>query len=105
MSNATLSAENRIRERMKLLGLSAAFVAALSGVEATRLSLAFRGIRDLSNDDAEKLLSLTLNLVELSEAVKPLALPDDVPGMARVLKALNEQSTEAIRAKISALFD
>jgi len=105
MSNATLSAENRIRERMKLLGLSAAFVAALSGVEATRLSLAFRGIRDLSNDDAMKLLLLTENLVELSEAVRPLALPSDVPGMARVLKVFEGQDPEAIRTKISALFE
>jgi transcriptional regulator with XRE-family HTH domain len=103
MSYATLSAENRIRERMKLLGLSAAFMAAISGVEATRLSLAFRGIRDLSNDDAKTLLDLTTDLVELSEAVKPLALPDDVPGMARVLKHLRGRSEEAQTA-ISSLF-
>jgi len=105
MSNATLSAENRIRERMKLLGLSAAFVAALSGVDATRLSLAFRGIRDLSNDDAGTLLALTHNLIELSEAVKPLALPNDVPGMKRVMKALEDSSAETIRAKVSTLFE
>jgi len=103
MSNATLSAENRIRERMQSLGISAAFLAAISGVEATRLSLAFRGIRDLPNEDAMKLLTLTADLVELSEAVKPLALPDDVPGMLRVLKHLRGRSEE-VETAISGLF-
>jgi transcriptional regulator with XRE-family HTH domain len=103
MSNATLSAENRIRERMKLLGISAAFLAALSGVEATRLSLAFRGVRDLSNEDANALLALTADLVELSEAVKPLALPEDVPGMKRIVEHLRGKGEEVQNA-ISGLF-
>lgn len=104
MSNATLSAENRIRERMKLLGLSAAFVAALSGVEATRLSLAFRGVRDLSNEDANTLLVLTSDLVELSEAIKPLSLPNDVPGMKRVLDSLRGRADE-VQATVAKLFE
>jgi hypothetical protein len=104
MSNATLSAENRIRERMQSLRVSAAFLAAISGVEATRLSLAFRGIRDLPNEDATKLLELTRDLVELSEAVKPFALPDDVPGMARVLKHLRGKSEE-VETAVAKLFE
>jgi transcriptional regulator with XRE-family HTH domain len=104
MSNATLSAENRIRERMQSLGISAAFLAAISGVEATRLSLAFRGVRDLKMEDADKLLRLTADLVELSEAIKPLALPNDVPGMARVLKHLRGKSEE-VQAAVAKLFE
>jgi transcriptional regulator with XRE-family HTH domain len=104
MGYATLSAENRIRERMQSLRMSAAFLAAISGVEATRLSLAFRGIRDLSNSDAELLLKLTADLVELSEAIKPLSLPDDVPGMAGVLKHLRGRSEE-VQTAVAKLFD
>jgi transcriptional regulator with XRE-family HTH domain len=103
MSNATLSAENRIRERMQSLGMSAAFLAAISGVEATRLSLAFRGIRDLSNDDAKKLLSITEDLVTLSEAAKPFALPGDVPSMTRILKHLRGRNEE-VETTIATLF-
>jgi hypothetical protein len=40
----------------------------------------------------------------LSEAVKPLALPNDVPGMARVLKHLRGRNEE-VQSAISGLFE
>jgi hypothetical protein len=103
MSNATLSAENRIRERMQELGISAAFLSAISGVEATRLSLAFRGVRDLKHGDAEKLLSVTEALLSLAAAAKPFALPDNVPDMLRVLNHLRGRSDE-VGETIATLF-
>lgn len=62
-----------IQERMrKLSNMAASVLAELSGVPGTRLSLAFRGIRDLDNSQII-LISNTLREAEdLAEAVAPI---------------------------------
>jgi hypothetical protein len=105
MPFATLSVENRIRERMKVLGISASFLAALGRVEVSKLSLAFRGIKQFSNEDGNRLLAITDELVGIAEAVKPLALPSNVPDMQRVLGALNTKSPDDIRSIMVKVFE
>lgn len=72
-----LSAESRIGSALKDLdGLSADALAALAGVAASRLSGALRGVRPLSNQEADvflKLLSELKNLVALCSPV-PVSL-------------------------------
>ena len=105
MPFASLSSETRIQDRMKLLGVSAAFLAALADVEVTKLSRAFRGISQLSNTDSERLLAVTSELLELAECVKPLALPlKSVPDMQQVLKILGGKSAQ-VQAVIATLFE
>lgn len=69
---ATLSAENRISTRMKTLDVSANFVAALTGVPATRLHRALVGTRPLENGDGLKVLNVLDELLALAEACKPI---------------------------------
>jgi hypothetical protein len=80
-------------------------LAALAHVEVTKLSLAFRGIKQFSHDDGNRLLAVTDELVGIAEAVKPLALPGNVPDMQRVLAALNGKSPDDIRAIVAKVFE
>jgi hypothetical protein len=104
---ATFSAENRLNERMKILGVSAAFIAALGRVLPSVLSDAFRGNRALSNEKATELLLVTSRLIELVDAVKPLQLPlKNAADTIRILDHLEHEGIDAptVRTKISALF-
>lgn len=57
-----MSNESMIQDRMLKLNLTGHFVAQLSGVAETRISLAFRKIRDL---DRDQVLAITDTLREL----------------------------------------
>jgi len=66
MGLATYSNENRILGAMQTLGLTADHLAALDGsISPSRLSAAFRGVRDLETPQAERLLRL------LAETFRP----------------------------------
>lgn len=69
------SAETRLRDRQIQLGVSAAFVAALGGIQATTLSNAYKGIKSLENEKATELLDITYYLIELQDALKPFSCP------------------------------
>src|SRR5260370_42570549 len=104
---ATLSVENRLRDRMALLNISGAMLAALAGVQPAKISRAFRGLEPLKHDDAQKLLQIAGELMELVEAVKPLALPlDNAIQTGHVLNFLRKNgiTPEQLRSKISELF-
>jgi hypothetical protein len=98
-----MSHENMIQERMrKLDNMTADFLANLSGVPGTRLSQAFRGLRQLDNEQVV-LISKTLKEVEdLAESVAPIPVAFR---NAKVIRAvLEEQRSGAltIDVKISA---
>jgi hypothetical protein len=75
MSNAVYSAENRILGRMQALGLTADHLATLDGqISPSRLSAAFRGVKDLENPTAQRLLRLLDELDELTSSLHPVPI-------------------------------
>lgn len=75
MGLATYSNENRILGAMQTLGLTADHLAALDGnISPSRLSAAFRGVRDLETSQAERLLRLLAELSDLAASVRPVPI-------------------------------
>src|SRR5260370_23158985 len=68
MALATFAAEVQIQDRLNELGTTAQFLSAIDGrISNSRLSQALRGLKDLENPDAERLLALTKRMVEFRE--------------------------------------
>src|SRR5438034_517090 len=93
-----LAAETRIKDRLNELQTTTAFLAALDGrISNTRLSDALRGLRDLENEQALRLLALTQKMIDLRDAFAPVPIswrnPTDVRWMLENLTA----STDEIR--------
>ena len=111
MALPTFSAEAIIRDRCALLDISTTFLSALAGIPQSRLSLAFSGTRPLSggiSGDAEALMALTAQLVELADALAPVPLAMNDPGKIRLL--LDEMKTlgitaQDVRTAISGVFN
>ena len=104
---ASLSAEVRIEDRLRDLNASAIFLAVLSGITPSKLNLALRGMRPLSNEDAKALLDLTQRLVELRDALQPIPLSLLNPGSIQNLLDQIEKyevTPEQIRAMVQTLF-
>jgi hypothetical protein len=75
MGLATYSNENRILGAMQTLGITADHLAALDGnISPSRLSAAFRGVRDLETPQAERLLRLLAELSALAASVYPVPI-------------------------------
>ena len=74
MSFAGLSAESRIKSRLRDLEMSAIVLAKLAGIPASRLNLGLNNLKEFSTPDAEKLLDLTKRLQEIRDAFAPLPL-------------------------------
>ena len=103
---ASLSPEVRGPQMMRELGISNAFVCALCRIEATKLSYAFRQLKPLGNEEGLRLTQTLGRLIEIREAVAPLQIDLKNPTNARlVLDAFKGQDVEAIRARISAIFE
>ena len=104
---ATLSAENRVRDRLQSLGATANFLAALSGIPATRISLATRGIQELRSEHATLLLELTARLIDIADAFRPLPIslvnPTEVRALLDHMDA-NNLTPESIRQIVTAIF-
>jgi hypothetical protein len=91
---------------MRELGVSNAFVAALCKIEQTKLSLALRQLKALDNSEGLRLTQTLRRLIEIREACAPLQIDLKNAANARlVLDAFDGQDAEAIRVKISSLFD
>ena len=104
---ATFSSERRVQERMAALGLSAANLAVVSGISATKISNAFRGLREFDSIESTKLLAVTSELIELVEAVRPLQLPTNAADLARILDHLRREQIppDRVREAITRLFE
>ncbi len=96
-----LGAETRIKDRLNELQTTTSFLAALDGrISNSRLSEALRGLRDLENADATRLLALTQRMIELRDAFAPVPIswrtPTDVRWMLDNLTANTEEVREAV---------
>jgi hypothetical protein len=74
MAFAKLSAENRIKESLTRLDCTASFIATLAGIPANRLSEAFRGVKELSNKDAELIEEILKRIDMLVLAFEPVPI-------------------------------
>jgi hypothetical protein len=106
MAFGSLSIEARGSALVRELGISLAFLSSLTGVEQSKLSLGFRQLKAFNSSESEK-LSTTLNrLLVLQSSLAPLSLDLRNPSNTRlVVDALKEQDSEAIRVRVSALFE
>src|SRR6516225_1065782 len=71
MSLATLSPERRAADLMDMLRVRQDFVGAYCGIEATKLSRALKGTRDLSPEEGKRLVNDLTRLLEISHAITP----------------------------------
>jgi hypothetical protein len=74
-----MSQESFLRERIARLDCTADFLCSLTGIPATRLSQAFRGIKALPGPDAEKLNKTLSDLDELVKAFSPVPVKLENP--------------------------
>jgi hypothetical protein len=99
----SLSVESRIESRLRELRTTVSFLAALDGISNTRLNQALRGHKPLDTKDGIRLNDLTLRLIELQDAMRPLPISfqnvEEVRGLLAVTK-----KPEEIREIISKLF-
>jgi hypothetical protein len=96
-----------IRERLLRLNATNDFLAVLSGVPASRLSAAWRGVKPLDGATAERLLALTAQLGALADALKPVPVSMTNPAAVRVLLdsiRSHDISNEMISTTIKKLF-
>jgi hypothetical protein len=96
-----LAAEVRIQDRLDELKTTAAFLCKLDGhIGTTRLNRALRGLQDLENSDAIRLLTLTQRLVDLRDAFAPVPVswenPTDIRWMLENLTASTEEIQQAV---------
>jgi hypothetical protein len=73
---------------LKLDNMTADFLASLSGVPGTRLSQAFRGVRELDNDQIVHLSSTLKELEDLTVALAPIPIAFKNP---RAIREVLEQ--------------
>jgi hypothetical protein len=78
-----MSNETMIRDRMLKLNLTAHFVAQLSGVPETRLSQAFRNVRDLDRDQVLAVTSTLREIESLADDCAPLPVSFVSPKVIR----------------------
>jgi transcriptional regulator with XRE-family HTH domain len=64
--------ESRIRQALIELDIDQAAFAVLSGLSQSRLSMAFRGTKDFTGPEVEKLSALVTDLREITESANPI---------------------------------
>lgn len=64
--------ESRIRATLLELDIDQTAFAVLSGLSQSRLSMAFRGTKDFSGPEVEKLSALVTELREIAESANPI---------------------------------
>jgi hypothetical protein len=106
MAFGSLSIEARGSALVRELGISLAFLSSLTGVEQSKLSLGFRQLKGFNHAETE-ILTTTLNrLLVLQSSLAPLSLDLRNPANAKlVMDGLKDEDAEAIRQKISSLFE
>lgn len=104
MASATLT---RIKQRLDLLRLSSKIssstIADAFGISPMKMSNALSGKVYLGAEDEAALSNFTLRLVELEDAIKPLALPADGAQLRTLVQAGLE--VESVRSTIQILFN
>jgi predicted component of type VI protein secretion system len=107
MPFGSLSIEARGGSMARELGISLAYLAAISGVEQSKLSLGFRQLgKGFNPQETERLTETLKRLTELQNSLAPLSLDLRNPANARlVIDALKGQDPEVIRQKIDKVFE
>jgi hypothetical protein len=99
----SLSLETQIGNKMKTLGVTADFLAALSRVAPTRFSIALRGIQNFSNEEALHILKVLAELETLVRDAKPFPLALTNPSVIGTL--LEKTRERQLRIVVSDLVD
>lgn len=101
MAFGSLSIESRSGQMMRELGVSIAFVSALTRIEKTKLSLGFRQLKPFSIEDGITLSETLSRLLDLCDCLSPLTVDLQNPERARkALDAFEGMDPEQIREKI-----
>lgn len=97
---------NHARNRQNALGFSAATSARLVDISPASLSNAYRDISRLSSEKESELATVLFRLTELSDAILPFGLPENVDDLRRLLDAMESRAitAENVRTKILELF-
>src|SRR5207253_2761036 len=105
MAFASLSSEVRGAQLATKLNLRNDFVSALCDIEPSKLSRAFRCMRELDPAEGVRLTTRLHRLVELQEALSPLSIDLRTPAAAQdALDAFADYSADEVRKKIFILF-
>ena len=102
----SLSPEVRVPILMRDIGVSIAYVSVLTGIEKTKLSHAFRQLKQLKPEEGMILVETLTRLGEIQIAIAPFSLDLNNPASARVLiKAFEGMDEHEIRRRVSAVFE
>jgi|SRR5208282_322861 len=104
MTSITLG---RARHNMETAKISAATLAKLTDLAPSTLSAAFRSVVYLGSETEARLLRMSIRVLELQEALRPLREPTDVGDLRRLLDFIEERniSADKIRETVSSLFE
>jgi hypothetical protein len=108
MTFASLAPETRVLNRARELSATTVFLATLAGIPQSRINQAFKGIREFSREDAELLLGLTQELMELQEAMQPFPLAFVNPTKIRALLDMMAErgiTSDKIRTIVAGVFE
>ena len=106
MAFASLSAEVRAPILIAELKLRNAYVASLCSIDEAKLSRALRQLRELSNEESERLMSTLLRLMALQNSIAPFSIDRTDPKRTRALLEATEHWDESeVRQRVSKLFN
>jgi predicted component of type VI protein secretion system len=101
MSFGSLSIESRGSAMVRELGISLAFLSALTRIEQTKLSLGFRQLKAFSNEDGLKLAITLARLIELRDALSPLTIDLTNPAKTRqAIEIFEGMDSDQIRERV-----
>ena len=103
---ATLDIRNRLRDRLRDLGISAATFAGLVGLSDGQMSDFMRGKRSFGNERENEMLQLLDEVIQYRDALLPFQLPlNDVGLMRRLIEHFrkNEITPGQVNEYITAL--
>jgi hypothetical protein len=98
---------SRVRERLAALKISGNVFCGVVGISPAFLSASLSGARRMDSQTEERLVNLSVLLLELEEAIQPLSLPTTDPvKLTQIVEytRLNGITTDSIRAAIINMF-
>jgi hypothetical protein len=106
MSLASLSPEVRAADLMDTLKVRQDFVSAYCRIEATKLSRALKGTRDLSPEEGKRLVADLTRLLEISQVIEPFKVDlVDARNARRLVDALDGMDFATIQHKVAQVFE
>src|SRR5713226_7496729 len=87
MASITL---NRAKQNMRDANVPMAVLAQVAGLRPTSLSSVFRGVMTLDSRVEARLLTVSCRILEISQALTPLQMPDDAGDVSRLVAQLED---------------